>query len=426
MAHDSIVANLFGIDPALLGQQQQAQDNVFGMQMAQLAPEQAAAAPVYSMTQNLGRQVGSLLGIEDPAVAENSRILAVKKKAREMGLDPQTSSGLQAYAKLLSDAGMEDKAMQAGQKAQQMAEQEAKTGKAQGDLLKEAQFRKAMASLDPTSPTYQEDLMKVASQFGSADKVMDVHMKSLDKQERIQAKKDEMEAKLAQQMEIAKANNASREQIAQMQIEGRKDIQAMIAAMRQGLAASSSGGHGQRAVPVTIIDPNNPNQQITVDANTYDPKTGAGVLGVSGRLSDAAKAEQKNKVKMGGAEELIDEAEAILNGPVKPTNSLAGSLYDKAASVIGSSPEGAAEADKLKVIGGALVSKMPRMEGPQSDKDTVLYREMAGRVGDDTLPVARRKAALETVKQLYVKYAPTNTTPVKATVSVDALLEKYK
>jgi hypothetical protein len=210
-----------------------------------------------------------------------------------------------------------------------------------------------------------------------------------------------------------------------MRIEGRKEIQAMIAAMRQGLAVAGGGGHTQRAVPVTIIDPDNPNQQITVDANTYDPKTKTGVLGVSGRMSDAAKTDAKNKLKMGGADELISEAETILDGPVKPTNSLIGSLYDKGASVVGASPEGAAEADKLRVIGGALVSKMPRMEGPQSDKDTLLYREMAGRVGDDTLPIARRKAALATVKQLYTKYSG-GSKPVTSTPTVEALLEKYK
>jgi hypothetical protein len=238
MAHDSIVANLFGLDPALLGQQRQQQDNVFGMQMAQLSPEQAAAAPVYSMTQNLGRQVGSLLGIEDPQIAENSKILAVKKKAREMGLDPQTSAGLKGYAQLLADAGMEDKAMQAGQKALQMAELEAKNGKAQGDLLRESQFRQAMSSLDPASPTYQQDLMKIASQYGSADKVMDVHTKSLDRQERLEAKKEELKQKHLDRMEELKLRGADQKEMQRERLAFQAQMQAMNAELRRDLASS--------------------------------------------------------------------------------------------------------------------------------------------------------------------------------------------
>jgi hypothetical protein len=45
------------------------------------------------------------------------------------------------------------------------------------------------------------------------------------------------------------------------------------------------------------------------------------------------------------------------------------------------------------------------MSGPQSDKDVLLYREMAGQVGDSTLPVETRKAALETIRQIQERYA---------------------
>ena len=48
---------------------------------------------------------------------------------------------------------------------------------------------------------------------------------------------------------------------------------------------------------------------------------------------------------------------------------------------------------------------MPRMEGPQSDKDTALYRQMAGQIGDSTVPTSTRKAALGTIKNLHQKYA---------------------
>jgi len=144
MANDSVVANIFGIDPALLYQKQREEDSNYGFKMAQLDAEQAAAAPVYSMTQKLGRQFGNLLGIEDPQMAKNSKILAVKKQAKEMGLDKNSADGMAKYAKLLEEAGLDDVASQAQARAMEMAEKASKIGENQADaLLKRAQAAKA-------------------------------------------------------------------------------------------------------------------------------------------------------------------------------------------------------------------------------------------------------------------------------------------
>ena len=45
------------------------------------------------------------------------------------------------------------------------------------------------------------------------------------------------------------------------------------------------------------------------------------------------------------------------------------------------------------------------MEGPQSDYDVKNYREMAATVGDSTIPIEDRMAALDTLQQLQSKYA---------------------
>ena len=128
-----------------------------------------------------------------------------------------------------------------------------------------------------------------------------------------------------------------------------------------------------------------------------------------------AKAEGKagaiRTFNMAGLGDTIARAEALLSGTsgqALPTGSTIGSLYDTAAGVVGMSPEGADEAQTMKSIGAALLSKMPRMEGPQSDRDSQLYREMAAAVGDDTLPRSRRLAALEQVKQMWGKYEAQN------------------
>lgn len=143
-------------------------------------------------------------------------------------------------------------------------------------------------------------------------------------------------------------------------------------------------------------------------------------------LQGAIKAEEatatskaKKVAGMEGASDIINQAEMVLKGQKvneqgqivsapKPTQSGIGTLVDISGAVFGKTPQGAAEADKLKALGGQLVSKMPRMEGPQSDYDVQNYKEMAGRVGDSTLPIERRLAALETVKQIVQKYEPLN------------------
>lgn len=123
----------------------------------------------------------------------------------------------------------------------------------------------------------------------------------------------------------------------------------------------------------------------------------------------------KREYNMGGINAALNEAERILKGegPVVngvrtrgqvPTGSLIGAAQDATFAAFGANRAGAKEADQLRAIGGALVSKMPRMEGPQSDRDVAMYREMAGEVGNDRLPVERRLAALKTVRDLHAKY----------------------
>jgi len=132
--------------------------------------------------------------------------------------------------------------------------------------------------------------------------------------------------------------------------------------------------------------------------------------------TEADKAEQKKSRSLEQLPDLITSARAILQGnggvdangnPIKtplPTQSMGGAVVDVLGGVIGKTPSGAGPADRLKVIGGAMTMAMPRMEGPQSDADTRLYREMAGRVGDETLSIQRRLDALDQVEKIYSKY----------------------
>lgn len=125
------------------------------------------------------------------------------------------------------------------------------------------------------------------------------------------------------------------------------------------------------------------------------------------KATEAGKATKPNPevTKVADANEalqLIADAEKILGGA---TGSYVGAGIDLAGQAVGLSTKGAQAAAQLKAIEGMLVSKMPKMSGPQSDKDVALYRQMAGMIGDSTVPTETKKAALKSIKEIQSRYA---------------------
>lgn len=86
------------------------------------------------------------------------------------------------------------------------------------------------------------------------------------------------------------------------------------------------------------------------------------------------------------------------------TGSYVGAAVDEVAGAFGGSTQGANTIAKLKAMEGALMMAQPRMEGPQSNYDVELYRQMAGRIGNPTVPRAQKKAALDVIEGLHKKY----------------------
>lgn len=99
---------------------------------------------------------------------------------------------------------------------------------------------------------------------------------------------------------------------------------------------------------------------------------------------------------------LLSQAERLIG---QSTGSVAGAIYDKAAGAFGESTPGAEAIASLKTIAGQIVSKMPRMEGPQSNYDVQMYKEMAGDLANPYVPREQRLAALRTIRLLNEKYA---------------------
>ncbi len=116
--------------------------------------------------------------------------------------------------------------------------------------------------------------------------------------------------------------------------------------------------------------------------------------------------------------DLINQAEPLLKSS---TGSWGGKGIDLLAGVFGATTEGRISAGKLRALEGMLVSKMPKMSGPQSDKDVAMYRQMAAEIGDDTVPYKRKQAALETVREIQERYAgmtPGSSKPTRAAGAV--------
>lgn len=174
-------------------------------------------------------------------------------------------------------------------------------------------------------------------------------------------------------------------------------------------AEGTTGADGGRATTGEVVDPSDPNRVLLINPQVYKGGSlGApGVFGISRRLSDAAKAAVKQNIASAGVGEAISRARALLTGAggeELPTESGIGTVVDAGAAIFGYTPDGAKTADKLRVAGGSLVRVVPRFEGPQSDKDVAYYKEVAGRIGDSTLPIKRRLAALDEVENIWGQF----------------------
>ena len=160
---------------------------------------------------------------------------------------------------------------------------------------------------------------------------------------------------------------------------------------------------------MTIRDPNNPDETIIIDGRTK------AVLGKGPKFSESGKINAATKKNMEGLGADLQMAEDLLSGVKRtsdgqavsgnlPTGSGVGKVVDAVGGFFGASPSGAAEAKELKVVAARLTGRVPRFEGPQSDRDTQLYKEAAAEVGNDAIPRDQRIAAARRMRDIYAGY----------------------
>lgn len=121
------------------------------------------------------------------------------------------------------------------------------------------------------------------------------------------------------------------------------------------------------------------------------------------QASDLVKKAKSSETSL----DILDKAEMLLP---KATGSGLGAIGAAGKQFVGVSDEESQANAQLETLSGWLVSNVPRMEGPQSNFDVENYLEMAANVGDKSIPIQDRLAALQGLRALHEKYAAFNDT----------------
>lgn len=79
------------------------------------------------------------------------------------------------------------------------------------------------------------------------------------------------------------------------------------------------------------------------------------------------------------------------------TGSGAGALVDSAAGFFGKATDGAVASGKLKPVADLVLKMVPRFEGPQSDKDTQLYKDASADIANAATPNPIKKEAAKVI-----------------------------
>jgi hypothetical protein len=314
-------------------------------------------------------------------------------------------------AQMLAQMGDQQGAMALAQYARQAQESIAQTqqrraaetsslataAKIQFGLKQEEQLRDELSKLGP-NPT-QEQILSVVTKYGPADKVLATLQGSADRAAQREATltlgRERIQAKLESDLRDAK-NDKEREEA---RIQARKDLAQLTSTLAASLRTPPA------PTLTTIVNPENPNETITVDARVYKGG-GKGAEGVIGMGKPSATQEKASLLKAQMGKD-IDFAITELTSVTKDgglidqsTGSGAGRLTDIGAGFFGQATPGAIAIGKLKPIQDLVLKMVPRFEGPQSDKDTQSYKEAAGQLADPTLPTKIRKEAGKTVLRL--------------------------
>lgn len=173
-------------------------------------------------------------------------------------------------------------------------------------------------------------------------------------------------------------------------------------------------GGGVRTTPLSTTESEASAAGLVKGSESQAGAIGAGLGGIQAGIQTKGANAKTVTGMLDIAEPLIDVA----------TGSTAGAAYDTVAKFFGQAPDGAQAIASLQVLQAGLMTNMPRMEGPQSDRDVDLYRQAAGQIGDPMVPREIKKAAIRTIREIQQKYAD-RASGANQAPSLDDIRKKY-
>jgi hypothetical protein len=392
----------------------------------QLDPFQQAAIGMRQAGYQLGGGIGGALGGVDPQLQK------ITQRQQIIGMiDPANpdsyARGIQAALQVGDTEAaflLRNEMMQAQQQALSTRKTTAEAQKAELSLSQEQSLRDELSKLSPNAT--EADILGIVTKYGSPDKVLSALQQSTDRRNQIEAraaeKEKELEFKRERDLEKAadqKARDEAQREFLREMAKLNNDTKESLARLAGSLKPAPA------PALTTIVNPENPNETITVDARIYKGggKNAAGVIGAG---KPSAAQEKATLLKQQLSKDLdfaINElTEVTKDGGLidKSTGSGAGRLVDLGAAFVGTATPGAIAIGQLKPIQDLVLKMVPRFEGPQSDKDTQSYKEAAGQLADPTLPTETRKAAGKTVLRLMKERKNQFVTPELASEGIGA------
>jgi hypothetical protein len=288
-----IVGSLFGITPDMYERRLAAQDEARAIQMASLAPGVRGSAMIQAGAAQLGRGIGSLLGVQDPQL---QLISARNQIARQ--IDPSNPESFMNAAQMLAQMGDTQGATalaDAGRKAQaelalvgqRTAAQQASLATAAKTQLSVDQENKLRGELSRLGPNATEEQIRgVLVQYGDPDKVLTALTSAATRAEDRAARADAAKAandarieaaKIAAdaRLEAARQAGATQLQIAQMKAQNSRDLAALAASLK-GPKVLPSALQKEEDKDIELVDSlklRTETLQPAITSLTVDPKT---------------------------------------------------------------------------------------------------------------------------------------------------------
>lgn len=255
-----IVGSLFGLSvPELEAQRQQQQQLENQNYAAIMAKSSPAPGRTYAQTllgRSLGQAIGKgLFGVQDPMIERATKLEGILKQTQdELGADSQDPVKLYGtLSQKLGEAGFGREASQATQLSQEAGKNQAQTAKLNAEAAikeqeaaREAQGRAAIAELYKNGTPTSEQIIGVAAQYMSPEKLAPLMQTSADKAAYRQSMLDQAKITAEARVQAAQDRSASAKEMEQIRSDNRKELAILAASLKPKDAGGSKSSVYER------------------------------------------------------------------------------------------------------------------------------------------------------------------------------------